>query len=159
MTVTFERVLTLSDETSSPPDESKSKDERPSTRHFNPLVNYLFYTIIVVVTYGIYFIEQGFIGVITLMLFFVVRLVRDTIYVVKKYEYKFAKQAAVINLIYSMFFFIILVINGIALTQNQSVIIFQNFSDLTTWTPLFIMGGVFGMANIKRMWGSRNDIF
>ncbi len=154
-----ESVSILSDETPQPTDDSKSKSGRPPTRHFNPLVNYLFYTIIIVVTYAIYFIEGGFLGVITLMLFFVIRLIRDTIYVVKKYEYKFAKQAAVVNLCYSMFFFIILVINGIALTQSQSAIILPNFSDLTSWSPLFIMGGVFGMANIKKMWGPRIDFF
>ena len=149
----------LSDEQPQSSDESKSKSERPETRQFNPLVNYLFYTIIIVITYAIYYIEGGFIGVITLMLFFVVRLIRDTIRVIRKYEYKFAKQAAVINLGYSLVFFIILVVNGIALTQGQSAIIFPNFSDLTSWSPLFIMGGVFGMANIKRMWGTGKDFF
>jgi len=93
------------------------------------------------------------------MLFFVIRLLRDTIYVIKKYDYKFAKQAAVINLGYSLTFFIILVVNGISLTQGNTPLLFPDFLDLTSWTPLFIMGGVFGMANIKRMWGSRKDLF
>ena len=93
------------------------------------------------------------------MLFFVIRLVRDTIRVIRKYDYKFAKQAAVINLTYSLVFFIILVVNGIALTQGLPAIIFPNFSDLTSWSPLFIMGGAFGMANIKRMWGNEQGIF
>ncbi|TFG34824.1 hypothetical protein EU527_01230 [Candidatus Thorarchaeota archaeon] len=145
----------------SPPtsDETEPKSQRPTPRPFNPLVNYLFYTIIVVLTYLIYYLERGFIGVITFMLFFVVRLFRDTVYVIQKYDYKFAKQAAVVNLGYSMVFFLILVINGIALTQSLTPLILPDFRDLTSWTPLFIMGGVFGMANIKRMWGPRKDFF
>lgn len=154
-----ECVNNLSDEQPQSSDETKTKSERPDTRHFNPLVNYLFYTIIIVITYLIFYIERGFVGVITLMLFFVIRLVRDTIRVIRTYDYKFAKQAAAINLGYSFVFFIILVINGIALTQGQAAIIFPNFSDLTSWSPLFIMGGVFGMANIKRMWGTEEGIF
>ena len=122
-------------------------------------MNYLFYTIIVVVTYILYYLEGGFLSVITLMLFFVIRLIRDTVYVIQRYEYKFAKQAAVINLGYSLTFFVILVINGLALTQSQSPLIWPSFSELTSWTPIFIMGGVFGMANIKRMWGPRKDFF
>ncbi|TFG30866.1 hypothetical protein EU527_13900 [Candidatus Thorarchaeota archaeon] len=149
----------MSEEDQESSEEGKKKGQRPTPRPFNPLVNYLFYTIIVVITYVIYYLERGFIGVITFMLFFVVRLVRDTIYVIRRYDYKFAKQAAVVNLGYSMFFFLLLVINGIALTQSLSPLIFPDFVDLTSWTPLFIMGGVFGMANIKRMWGPRKDFF
>ena len=149
----------MSDENPSPKVQKETKSERPDPRPFNPLVNYLFYTIIVVVTYILYYLEGGFLSVITLMLFFVIRLIRDTVYVIQRYEYKFAKQAAVINLGYSLTFFVILVINGLALTQRQSPLIWPSFSELTSWTPIFIMGGVFGMANIKRMWGPRKDFF
>lgn len=149
----------LNEEKPQTPDEAETKSQRPTPRHFNPLVNYLFYTIIVFAAYAIYYLERGFVGVITLMLFFVVRLTRDTAYVVRKYEYKFAKQAAVVNLGYSLAFFIILVINGMALNQSLPPPILPDFIELTSWTPLFIMGGVFGMANIKRMWGSRIDFF
>jgi hypothetical protein len=115
-------------------------------------VNYLFYTIAVLVAYMLYYF-LGFPAVIALMLFFVIRLIRDTMTVVKTYEYKFARQAAVANLVYSLTFFLILVVNGLAISQSGLPIFLSDFQDLTSWTPIFIMGGVFGMSNIKRMWG------
>jgi len=149
-------VRTLTEDT--PPNEEKPKSTstRPPIRNFNPLVNYLFYTIVVLVAYLLYW-AIGYPAVIALMMFFVIRLMRDTLHVSKTYEYKFARQASVINLIYSMVFFIILVINGLAITQQLEPVIFPEWNDLTSWTPLFIMGGVFGMMNIKKMWGPRPE--
>ena len=118
------------------------------------MVNYLFYTIAVLVAYALFW-ALGYPPVIAMMLYFVIRLIRDTIHVNKTYEYKFARQAAVINMIYSMVFFAILVINGLAISQQLDPLILPDFLDLTSWTPMFIMGGVFGMSNIKRMWGPR----
>lgn len=133
-------------------DKQESRSTRPPVRPFNPLVNYLFYTIAVLVAYMLYYFI-GFPAVIALMLFFVIRLFRDTVTVVQTYEYKFARQAAVVNLIYSVAFFLILVVNGLAISQSGVPIFLSDFQDLTSWTPIFIMGGVFGMSNIKRMWG------
>ena len=143
---------TLSEETPSPEENTKPESKRPPVRGFNPLVNYLFYAIAILVAYVLYW-AMGYPAVIAMMMFFVFRLTRDTIHVNKTYEYKFAGQAAIVNLIYSMTFFVILVVNGFAITQQLAPIILPDFIDLTSWTPLFIMGGVFGMANIKRMWG------
>jgi len=133
-------------------DRQESQNTRPPVRPFNPLVNYLFYTIAVLAAYMLYYFF-GFPAVIALMLFFVIRLFRDTMTVVKTYEYKFARQAAVANLIYSLTFFLILVVNGLSISQSGVPIFLSDFQDLTSWTPIFIMGGVFGMSNIKRMWG------
>jgi len=133
-------------------EKQESRSTRPPVRPFNPLVNYLFYTIAVLVAYMLYYFI-GFPAVIALMLFFVIRLFRDTVTVVQTYEYKFARQAAVVNLIYSVAFFLILVVNGLAISQSGIPIFLSDFQDLTSWTPIFIMGGVFGMSNIKRMWG------
>jgi hypothetical protein len=115
-------------------------------------VNYLFYAIAVLASYMLYY-YFGYSAVIALMLFFVIRLTHDTARVVKTYEYKFARQAAVANLVYSMTFFAILVVNGLAISQTGVPVFLPDFQDLTSWTPIFIMGGVFGMSNIKRMWG------
>ena len=147
-------MRTLTEET--PPIEEKPKttNTRPPIHGFNPLVNYLFYAIAVLAAY-ILFWMLGYPAVIAMMMFFVIRLIRDTIHVNRTYEYKFARQASVINLIYSMTFFVILIINGLALSQQLDPLILPDFVELTTWTPLFIMGGVFGMANIKKMWGPR----
>ncbi len=143
----------MSDETPIPEEKTEEpENKRPPIRGFNPLVNYLFYTIAVLVTYVFYW-ALGYPPVIAIMLFFVIRLIQDTNHVNKTYEYKFARQAAIINLIYSLVFFVILVINGLALSQQLDPLIMPDFLDLTSWTPMFIMGGVLGMSNIKRMWG------
>ncbi len=144
----------MNEENPIPEEETESENKRPPIREFNPLVNYLFYTIAVLVTYA-FFWALGYPPVIAIMLFFVIRLIQDTIHVNKTYEYKFARQAAVINLIYSLVFFAILVINGLAISQQLAPLILPDFLDLTSWTPMFIMSGVLGMANIKRMWGPR----
>jgi hypothetical protein len=146
-------AILTDDDTSEPSvEEDESKSTRPPVRVFNPLVNYLFYTIAVLIAYGLYYFI-GYPAVIAMMLFFVIRLLGDTIHVVRTYEYKFAKQAAVVNLVYSLTFFTILVVNGLTIAQNGVPIFLTDFYDLTSWTPIFIMGGVFGMSNIKRMWG------
>ena len=149
---------TMTDDTRPPEEKPKSTSTRPPIRGFNPLVNYLFYTVAVLGAYILYW-GLGYPAVIAMMMFFVIRLIRDTIHVIKTYEYKFAHQASVINLIYSMTFFVILVVNGLALSQQLDPLIFPDFQDLTSWTPLFIMGGVFGMANIKKMWGPRKTLY
>ena len=135
-----------------PPTEEKTTSSRPNARGFNPLVNYLLYTIAIVIAYVLFW-GLGYPAVIAMMMFFVIRLIRDTVHVYRTYEYKFAGQASVVNLIYSMTFFIILVVNGLALSQQMAPPILPGFTDLTSWTPLFIMGGVLGMSNIKKMWG------
>jgi hypothetical protein len=134
----------------------EKKSTRPPMRGFNPLVNYLFYTIAIVIAYVLFW-GLGYPAVIAMMMFFVIRLTRDTIHVYNTYEYKFAGQASVVNLIYSMTFFIVLVVNGFAISQQMPPVILPEFYDLTSWTPLFIMGGVFGMMNIKKMWGPRPE--
>jgi len=145
---------TLSEETPSPEEDTKPASTRPPVRGFNPLVNYVFYAMAVLGAYVLYWV-MGYPAVIAMMMFFVFRLIRDTIHVNQTYDYKFAGQAAIVNLIYSMIFFVILIINGFAITQQLAPLILPDFIDLTSWTPLFIMGGVFGMANIKKMWGPR----
>ena len=139
-----------------PSEEQPKSNTRPPIRGFNPLVNYLFYTVAVLIAYVLYW-AVGYPAVIAMMMFFVIRLVRDTVHVYRTYEYKFAGQASIVNLIYSMTFFIILVVNGMAITQQLGPVILPEWVDLTSWTPLFIMGGVFGMMNIKKMWGPRPE--
>ena len=136
--------------------EEKPEPEstRPPVRPFNPLVNYVFYAAAVLVAYVLFW-ALGYPAVIIMMLFFVIRLARDTIHDNRTYEYKFARQASVVNLIYSAVFFVVLFVNGLALSQQLDPPILPGFMDITSWTPLFILGGVFGMSNIKRMWGPR----
>lgn len=132
-------------------DTEQKKSERPQGKPFNPLVNYIYYLAVVAMAFFLFYLF-GYPAVIALMMFFVIVLIRDTLHVLQTYDYKFAKQAAVINLIYSVTFFVILVVNGLMLAQGMSPLIWPEFSDLTSWTPLFIMGGIFGISNIKRMY-------
>ena len=149
-------MRTLSEDPQPTEEKTETASTRPPIRHFNPLVNYLFYTVAVLIAYFLYW-AVGYPAVIAMMMFFVIRLIRDTVHVYRTYEYKFAGQASIVNLIYSMTFFIILVINGMAISQQLGPVIFPEWIDLTSWTPLFIMGGVFGMMNIKKMWGPRPE--
>jgi small-conductance mechanosensitive channel len=130
----------------------QQESTRPHGRPFNPLVNYVYYTAAVVLAFVLFYLFS-YPAVIALMMYFVIVLIRDTRHVIRTYDYKFAKQAAVINLIYSMIFFVILVVNGVMISQGSAPLIWPEFSDLTSWTPLFIMGGIFGISNIKRMYG------
>ena len=97
-------MRTLNEETPQTEEKQEPKSTRPPTRGFNPLVNYVFYTIAVLGAYILYW-ALGYPAVIAMMMFFVIRLTRDTIHVYRTYEYKFAGQASVVNLIYSMTFF------------------------------------------------------
>ncbi|MHA1495006.1 MAG: hypothetical protein ACTSRQ_13425 [Candidatus Thorarchaeota archaeon] len=144
----------MTEDTQPAEEKPKATSTRPPIRGYNPLVNYVYYTIAVLIAYFLYW-TVGYPAVIAMMMFFVIRLFRDTVHVNRTYEYKFARQASVVNLIYSMTFFVILLINGFAITQQLDPLIFPDWVDLTIWTPLFIMGGVFGMMNIKKMWGPR----
>lgn len=137
---------------SEPPQENDQKDTRPEARPFNPLVNYVYYLMVVAVALAVQWLF-GYPTVIALMMYFVIVLVRETRHIVRTYDYSFARKAAVINLVYSLTFFVILSVNGIAIAQGYGAIIWPDFADLTSWSPLFIMGGIFGVANIKRMYG------
>lgn len=132
--------------------DSEQKSTRPEGQPFNPLVNYVYYLAVVAAAFVLFYLF-GYPAVIALMMYFVIVLIRETRHVLRTYDYKFAKQAAVVNLVYSFTFFIILVVNGLMLAQGMAPLIWPEFSDLTSWTPLFIMGGIFGISNIKRMYG------
>ena len=138
--------------TSEQTDEKEVQEPRPQARAFNPLVNYVYYLMVVAVAFALQWMF-GYLVVIALMMYFVIVLVRETRHIVRTYEYSFARKAAIINLVYSLTFFFILAINGTTISQGYGAVIWADFADLTSWTPLFIMGGVFGVANLKRMYG------
>ncbi|MHA2236434.1 MAG: hypothetical protein ACXABH_13960 [Candidatus Thorarchaeota archaeon] len=98
-------------------------------------------------------------ALIAFTMLFVIILIRDTSHIVRTYELSFARKAAVVNLGYSLTFFIILLINGLSITQGLGPIIWPEFTELASWSPMFILGGVFGIANIKRMYGPEKTAF
>jgi hypothetical protein len=145
----------LSDET------PEQKSDRPivhRSRPFNPLATYAVYTGLVLVGYILFWLF-GYPALIAFTMLFVIILIRDTHHVVRTYELPFARKAAVVNLCYSMTFFTILAVNGIAIMSGLPPPIWPEFTELAPWSPMFILGGVFGMANIKRMYGPRRTGF
>jgi hypothetical protein len=144
--------------TEEPRDQETKKPVMPSSRPFNPLATYAVYTGLVLVGYILFWIFS-YPALIAFTMFFVIILVRDTYHVVKTYEISFARKAAIVNLCYSLTFFIVLVVNGTALSSGLPPPIWPEFTDLASWSPTFILGGVLGMANIKRMYGPRRTGF
>ena len=130
----------------------------PHGRNFNPLVTYVIYLALVLVGYVLFWTFH-YPALIAFTMMFVVIVIRDTVHIVRTYEIPFARKAAVVNLVYSLTFFIILVVNGISLTQGQPPIIWPEHGELAAWSPMFVLGGVFGIANIKRMYGPERTSF
>lgn len=140
------------------PEPEPSKPMMPEPRPFNPLATYAIYAGLVLIGY-ILFWAFYYPALIAFTMLFVILLIRDTIHIVKTYELSFARKAAVVNLCYSLTFFVVLVVNGLALTRGLAPIIWPEFTELASWSPIFILGGVFGVANIKRMYGPRTTSF
>ncbi len=90
-------------------DPEPSKPIMPESRPFNPLATYVVYLGLVLVGY-ILFWTFHYPALIAFTMLFVVILLRDTAHIVRTYELSFARKAAVVNLCYSLIFFIILVV-------------------------------------------------
>ena len=140
------------------PESKPEQSIMPRSRPFNPLATYAIYTGLVLVGYILFWLFS-YPALITFSMLFVIILIRDTHHVVTTYEIPFARKAAVVNLCYSMIFFVILVVNGVALTRGLPPPIWPEFTELASWSPMFILGGVFGLANLKRMYGPRKTGF
>jgi hypothetical protein len=130
----------------------------PQSRPFNPLATYVVYTGLVLVGYILFWL-WSYPALIAFTMLFVIILFRDVHHVVNTYEISFARKAAIVNLFFSLTFFVVLVVNGIALTRGLTPPILPEITELASWSPMFILGGVFGMANIKRMYGPRKTGF
>jgi hypothetical protein len=140
------------------PEQEQKKLVIPHSRPFNPLATYAVYTGLVLIGYVLFWLYH-YPAIIAFTMFFVIILIRDTHHIVKTYEIPFARKAAIVNLCYSLTFFIVLVVNGIALSRGLAPPIWPEFTELASWSPMFILGGLFGIANIKRMYGPRRNGF
>ena len=145
----------MSEETA---EQKPSEPLMPQSRPFNPLATYVIYTALVLVGYILFWLFH-YPALIAFTMLFVIILIRDTHHVVNTYEIRFARIAAIVNLCYSIVWFIVLVVNGAAISQGLPPPIWPQFSELASWSPIFILGGVYGMANIKRMYGPRKTGF
>ena len=140
------------------PEPEPKQPTVPQGRPFNPLTTYVIYSALVLVGYVLFW-AFNYPALIAFSMMFVIILIRDTNLIVKTYELSFARKAAVVNLCYSLFFFVVLVVNGLALSRGQAPIIWPENTELASWSPLFILGGLLGVANIKRMYGPRTTSF
>jgi hypothetical protein len=140
------------------PEQEQKKPVLPQSRPFNPLATYAIYTGLVLVGYILFWLFY-YPALIAFTMFFVIIIIRDTKHIVSTYEIPFARKASVINLGYSLTFFIVLVVNGTALSQGLNPPIWPEFTELASWSPIFILGGVLGISNIKRMYGPRKSGF
>lgn len=141
-----------------PQDQEVKKSVMPQSRPFNPLATYAIYAGLVLIGYILFWLFS-YPVLIAFTMFFVIILIQDTRHILKTYESSFARKAAVVNLVYSIIFFIILAVNGIALYAGFPPPIWPEFTELAAWSPVFILGGTFGIANIKRMYGPRRTGF
>jgi hypothetical protein len=140
------------------PEQEQKKPVLPQSSPFNPLATYAIYTGLVLVGYILFWLFY-YPALIAFTMFFVIIIIRDTKHIVSTYEIPFARKASVINLGYSLTFFIVLVVNGTALSQGLNPPIWPEFTELASWSPIFILGGVLGISNIKRMYGPRKSGF
>ena len=140
------------------PEQEPKKPATSQPHPFNPFSTYVIYAGLVLIGYILFWLFH-YPALIAFTMLFVIILIRDTRHIVKTYELSFARKASVVNLCYSLTFFIILVVNGFALSQGLPPPIWPEFTELASWSPMFILGGVFGVANIKRMYGPRKTGF
>ena len=145
----------MSEETA---EQKPSEPLMPQSRPFNPLATYVIYTALVLVGYILFWLFH-YPALIAFTMLFVIILIRDTHHVVNTYEIRFARIAAIVNLCYSIVWFFVLVVNGAAISQGFPPPIWPQFMGLASWAPMYILGGVYGMANIKRMYGPRKTGF
>jgi len=140
------------------PEPEPKKPFIPESRPFNPLFTYAIYLALVLVGY-ILFWTFHYPALIAFTLLFVIIVIRDTLHIIQTYEVSFARKASIVNLGYSLIWFVVLVVNGLALTQGQPPPILPQYDYLASWSPMFVLGGVFGIANIKRMYGPEKRTF
>jgi hypothetical protein len=145
----------MSDETA---EQKPSEPIMPKSQPFNPLATYVIYTGLVLVGYILFWLFH-YPALIAFTMLFVIILIRDTHHVVKTYVIRFARIAAIVNLCYSIVWFFVLVVNGAAISQGLPPPIWPQLTGLASWAPMYILGGVYGMANIKRMYGPRRTGF
>jgi hypothetical protein len=145
----------VADEEQIPEDSSSEEiEETPKEsdrRHFNPMKTYIEMAMGIFVTYTILFLV-GIELVIMFMLFLVVFIYRETLYVRNNYTYGFVRKVAYFNALHSTVWFLFLAINGYFILQTGSPIFFPQIPNLTELSPLFVLMAVFGSRNLVQMY-------
>jgi hypothetical protein len=94
----------------------------------------------------------GFPLVIAIMLACLVWLYRDAIYIIRNLSTGILRKATYLNVAHASFFFVVLTVNGLALTQGLIPPILPEWQDFTTMSPVWIAAGLYGITNIRRMY-------
>ncbi len=146
----------MTEDTEPLPEEETSDSNEKQTQQivrtpFNPMHSYVEMIILIGAGYGLTGLF-GYSALIAVMLFGLVLLYRETLFVLKHYTYGFARKAAYFNAGHSSIYFVILFINSYAITQTGIPYILPEFDQLTLLCPLFIVMGFYGSANIRRMY-------
>ncbi|MGY5853219.1 MAG: hypothetical protein RTU92_06600 [Candidatus Thorarchaeota archaeon] len=141
-------------------DDSDVRHENESTtdpkssvvrRPFNPMVSYVEMVALIGAGYGLLMVFS-YAGLVAVMLFALILLYRETLYILKHMIYGFARKAAYFNAGHSTAYFIILLVNSYTIMQFGTPLILPEIEQLTFLSPLFVVMGVFGTANIRRMY-------
>ncbi len=138
-----------SDEAESTEDSRKS--QKSMRRDFNPMPFYFRTAIIILICYFVFY-AFGYQLLIMFMLLIEVNLLRRTWEILSSYSYGFARKAAYFNAGQSIVYFVVLAINGFAITQNGVPLILPEIDGLTLICPLLIAAALFGTTNILQMY-------
>jgi hypothetical protein len=113
---------------------------------------FYFRTAIIILFCYFVFYAFGYQLLIMFMLLIEVNLLRRTWEILSSYSYGFARKAAYFNAGQSIVYFIILAINGFAITQSGVPLILPEIGGLTLICPLLIAAALFGTTNILQMY-------
>ncbi len=131
------------------PDQKEDKGTK--RRPFNFMRSYIEIGAGIIGSYVLLYVI-GYFALISLMLFIIVVVVRETVYILQSYEYGFIRKAAVFNVIHAAGWFIVLTINAFTLLEYGTPLILPQFPTLTNMAPLFILMALFGSRNISAMY-------
>jgi hypothetical protein len=131
--------------------EEVSKPTGPARKPFNPMLTYIYFAVAIFSGYLVLYLT-GYVGLIVFGVVFMVYLLQETRYVLRRYSHSFIRKASYINVAHALFYFALLIINGYSLSQGGSLLILPQFDFLTEWSTIFILLSTFGITNIKSMY-------
>jgi len=134
-------------------EEADQHSERPKVvrRSFNPMTTYVYVAAGIFVSYSTFYMF-GYEALIIVLLFFVVRIMHETHYILRNIHYGLARKAAYFNAGLAVACFVILVINAYWIMHFDTPLILPEADGLTLSCPLFIMTSVFGSRNVRLMY-------
>ncbi|NWF95534.1 MAG: hypothetical protein HXY34_05290 [Candidatus Thorarchaeota archaeon] len=135
------------------PGKETERDDRAHVERlpFNPMFNYVYLAIAIVITYGSYSLA-GLEALLIAATFFMVLLLRETAQVLNTIEYGFARKASYYNAGVGLSCFVVLVLNSYWIIQFGLPLVLPQFDGLTLICPVFILMSLFGCRNIRMMY-------